>query len=124
VKGAVGSVTSPKYPNVYPKNSICATKILTPPGSQVYLKFEDFSLENSQYCARDYVSVTSTSGTPGSKRRKKCYRSKVVSNWPNKNISEGGCRNNQDLEFFGPILHIWRLHFCSKPLAVWCQYIC
>ena len=40
-----GSITSPSYPDNYPKNKRCLWKIIGPKGQRISLKFEKFHLE-------------------------------------------------------------------------------
>ena len=54
-----GSFTSPGYPQYYPHNSFCQTRITVEDGNRVLLLFRDFSLEldTSPSCSADYDTV-------------------------------------------------------------------
>lgn len=54
-----GSITSPSYPENYPKNKRCLWKIIGPKGQRISLKFEKFHLEGdvNGVCRYDYVEV-------------------------------------------------------------------
>lgn len=42
-----GNITSPSYPEDYPKNKRCLWKITGPKGQRISLKFNDFQLEGN-----------------------------------------------------------------------------
>jgi len=54
-----GNITSPSYPDNYPKNKRCLWKITGPKGQRISLKFNDFQLEGNGYgvCRYDYVEI-------------------------------------------------------------------
>ncbi|KAJ7379470.1 Bone morphogenetic protein 1 [Desmophyllum pertusum] len=54
-----GNITSPSYPDNYPKNKRCLWKITGPRGQRISLKFDNFQLEGNGYgvCRYDYVEV-------------------------------------------------------------------
>lgn len=54
-----GNITSPSYPEDYPKNKRCLWKITGPKGQRISLKFNDFQLEGNVQgvCRYDYVEI-------------------------------------------------------------------
>ncbi|XP_020628103.1 tolloid-like protein 1 [Orbicella faveolata] len=54
-----GNITSPSYPDNYPKNKRCIWKITGPKGQRISLKFLAFQLEGNGYgvCRYDFVEV-------------------------------------------------------------------
>lgn len=44
-----GNITSPSYPDNYPKNKRCLWKITGPRGQRISLKFDNFQLEGNGY---------------------------------------------------------------------------
>ena len=54
-----GSFTSPGYPQHYPHNSFCQTRITVEDGNRVLLLFQDFSLEldTSLHCKSAFDTV-------------------------------------------------------------------
>ncbi|CAG0921876.1 unnamed protein product [Notodromas monacha] len=55
--GMNGEFSSPNYPGDYPNNAICVWEVEVPIGYQVHLTFEEFHLENSPNCDKDYVEI-------------------------------------------------------------------
>uniref|UniRef100_T1J517 Cubilin n=1 Tax=Strigamia maritima TaxID=126957 RepID=T1J517_STRMM len=55
-------VSSPGYPEQYPKNIECYTKIHAPHNSKIILTFMSFNLEDDMQCHYDYVELSSPSG--------------------------------------------------------------
>ena len=54
-----GNFTSPWYPNYYPKNSKCLTKVVVDEGRRIDLEFTNFDLGNDDLnCDGDYVTMT------------------------------------------------------------------
>lgn len=54
-----GNITSPSYPDNYPKNKHCLWKITGPKGQRISLKFNVFQLEGNGYgvCRYDFVEI-------------------------------------------------------------------
>lgn len=54
-----GNITSPSYPDVYPRNKRCLWKITVPDGQRISLTFNHFQLEGNGYgvCRYDYVEI-------------------------------------------------------------------
>lgn len=52
-----GTISSPNYPNNYPKEIDCVWRFRTTPGHRVVLKFSTFEIEDDQECAYDYVTI-------------------------------------------------------------------
>ena len=65
VQSAAGKVHSPNYPNEYPADSHCEYIIETNPGNGLILKFEDFVMEKTTGCSRDYVKIFDGNGISG-----------------------------------------------------------
>lgn len=59
-----GNITSPSYPDNYPKNKRCLWKITGPKGQRISLKFDKFQLEGNGYgvCRYDYVEIKDKDG--------------------------------------------------------------
>ncbi|XP_006862815.1 PREDICTED: complement C1r subcomponent-like protein [Chrysochloris asiatica] len=57
-------LTSPGYPEPYPKGQASTTDIEAPEGFVVKLVFQDFDLEPSQDCEQDSVIITTNRTTP------------------------------------------------------------
>lgn len=51
-----GNITSPSYPDNYPKNKRCVWKITVPKGQRISLKFLAFQLEGTGYGVRLFTS--------------------------------------------------------------------
>ncbi|KAG7226018.1 hypothetical protein INR49_018628 [Caranx melampygus] len=61
-----GAITSPRYPNAYPRNLLLSWKLLSPPGSRIHLEFDGhFCLEEAEngVCRYDFVEVEDQSET-------------------------------------------------------------
>ncbi|XP_010158225.1 PREDICTED: embryonic protein UVS.2-like, partial [Eurypyga helias] len=56
-RGSNGVITSPNYPNKYPKNQACFWVISSPVGYKVSLKMLSFELEDSDRCIYDYLLI-------------------------------------------------------------------
>ncbi|XP_019407837.1 PREDICTED: astacin-like metalloendopeptidase isoform X1 [Crocodylus porosus] len=54
---AYGVITSPNYPNKYPKNQDCFWIVGAPPGYQIFLKVVFFELEDIDECRYDYLVI-------------------------------------------------------------------
>ncbi|KAI1237907.1 hypothetical protein IHE44_0013999, partial [Lamprotornis superbus] len=52
-----GVITSPNYPNKYPKNRACFWVITSPAGYKISLKMLSFELEYSDRCIYDYLLI-------------------------------------------------------------------
>lgn len=53
------------YPNSYSNKARCQWNLRVPDGKVVHLQFHNFSLEESQLCLNDKVSLTDRLGTLG-----------------------------------------------------------
>lgn len=60
-----GTISSPNYPDMYPKKKDCVWHFSTTPGHRIRLHFNAFELEPHQECAYDYVSIYN-GGSPDS----------------------------------------------------------
>lgn len=62
-----GSISSPRYPNSYPRNLLLSWKLVAPPGCRIHLEFDtSFGLEESAedgVCRYDFVEVEDQSET-------------------------------------------------------------
>ena len=54
-----GNITSPSYPDNYPKNKRCIWKITGPKGQRISLKFLAFQLEGNGYGVRLFTEYSS-----------------------------------------------------------------
>ncbi|XP_058497545.1 ovochymase-2 [Solea solea] len=63
--GTGGTVSSMHYPGSYSNKARCQWNILVPEGKVVHLQFHNFSLEESEMCLNDKVSLTDRIGTLG-----------------------------------------------------------
>uniref|UniRef100_A0A3P8X1I7 Zgc:154142 n=1 Tax=Cynoglossus semilaevis TaxID=244447 RepID=A0A3P8X1I7_CYNSE len=63
--GVGGNVFSMNYPNSYSNKARCQWNLRVPDGKVVHLQFHNFSLEESQLCLNDKVSLTDRLGTLG-----------------------------------------------------------
>ncbi|PIK43871.1 bone morphogenic protein 1 [Apostichopus japonicus] len=52
-----GVITSPNFPDNYPKRKQCSWHIIATPGHRVELDFDEFDLEAHQECAYDHVRI-------------------------------------------------------------------
>ncbi|KAM8967664.1 cubilin [Pelodytes ibericus] len=52
-----GTITSPRYPEVYPHGVTCVWLISVPPGNIIRLSFTSFNLEFFQSCGYDYLEI-------------------------------------------------------------------
>ncbi|XP_071808298.1 bone morphogenetic protein 1 homolog [Asterias amurensis] len=57
IRASHGELTSPNYPDNYPKRKECTWHIFATPGHKVELIFNDFDLEQHQECAYDHVII-------------------------------------------------------------------
>ncbi|XP_068173384.1 platelet-derived growth factor D [Antennarius striatus] len=61
-----GAITSPRFPNAYPRNLLLSWKLLSPPGSLIHLEFDGrFGLEEAEngVCRYDFIEVEDQSET-------------------------------------------------------------
>ncbi|KAF0037285.1 hypothetical protein F2P81_010159 [Scophthalmus maximus] len=65
LNGTGGTVSSMGYPGSYSNKARCQWNILVPDGKVVHLHFHNFSLEESQMCMNDKVSLTDRIGPLG-----------------------------------------------------------
>ncbi|XP_070846884.1 cubilin [Chaetodon trifascialis] len=65
LNGTGGTVSSMGFPHSYSNKASCQWNIQVPPGKLVHLHFHNFSLEDSQLCLNDKVSLTDRSGSLG-----------------------------------------------------------
>ncbi|XP_067441011.1 ovochymase-2 [Thunnus thynnus] len=63
--GTSGTISSMGYPVSYSNNARCQWNIQAPVGKLVHLHFHNFSLEESQMCMKDKVSLSDSTGTLG-----------------------------------------------------------
>lgn len=63
--GTGGTVSSMGYPGSYSNKARCQWNIRAPEGKLVHLRFHNFSLEESQMCINDKVSLTDRTGSLG-----------------------------------------------------------
>ncbi|XP_068614175.1 ovochymase-2-like [Brachionichthys hirsutus] len=63
--GTEGNVSSMGYPGSYSNNAKCQWNIHVPAGKLVHLHFHSFSLEETQLCLNDKVSLTDRIGSLG-----------------------------------------------------------
>nr|AEP25603.1 bone morphogenic protein 1 [Holothuria glaberrima] len=54
-----GNITTPQYPNPYPRDKHCIWKIVAPSNYRISLQFRDFELEGNELCKYDYVEIRS-----------------------------------------------------------------
>lgn len=57
LSGAMGSFSSPGYPDSYPANKECIWYIHTDPGSSIQLTIHDFDVEYHASCRFDVLEV-------------------------------------------------------------------
>ncbi|XP_036315022.1 cubilin [Pipistrellus kuhlii] len=57
LSGAVGSFSSPGYPNTYPASKECIWYIHTAPGSSIQLTIHDFDVEYHENCRFDVLEI-------------------------------------------------------------------
>uniref|UniRef100_A0A1I7XDD0 Tolloid-like protein 2 n=1 Tax=Heterorhabditis bacteriophora TaxID=37862 RepID=A0A1I7XDD0_HETBA len=57
VNSPSGDITSPNYPNEYPKGQNCTWHFVTTPGHRLMLTFSSFQVEEHSQCKYDFVSV-------------------------------------------------------------------
>ncbi|XP_038060664.1 bone morphogenetic protein 1 homolog isoform X1 [Patiria miniata] len=57
IRSSHGEITSPNYPDNYPKRKECTWHIVATPGHKVELVFNDFDLEHHLECAYDHVVI-------------------------------------------------------------------
>ncbi|XP_015589651.1 cubilin [Cephus cinctus] len=58
-----GTISSPGYPNSYPKNVECVWIINTSPGNRISFNVDDFDLAESNECGMDYLEVRENDGS-------------------------------------------------------------
>ncbi|KAM6940692.1 cubilin [Xenentodon cancila] len=63
--GAGGTISSMSYPGSYSNEACCQWSIQVPEGKLVYFHFHNFSLEESQMCMNDKVTLTDKMGSLG-----------------------------------------------------------
>uniref|UniRef100_A0A3Q1C976 Ovochymase 2 n=1 Tax=Amphiprion ocellaris TaxID=80972 RepID=A0A3Q1C976_AMPOC len=63
--GTSGSLSTMGFPGGYDNNARCQWNIQVPVGKLVHLHFQNFSLEESQMCLNDKVTLTDTVGSLG-----------------------------------------------------------
>lgn len=56
--GTAGVLASMNHPETYENGAQCRWNIRVPSGKRVHLHFESFSLEESQMCISDSVSIS------------------------------------------------------------------
>ncbi|XP_070545496.1 tolloid-like protein 1 isoform X2 [Ptychodera flava] len=66
IKAAKGEITSPNWPDNYPKRKDCTYHIIAAPGHRVVLEFDEFDLEQHQECSYDRVMIYDGSSTDDS----------------------------------------------------------
>jgi len=57
---ASGVISSPMYPNTYPKNMDCVYIIQPQTGQRIRIDFHAFYLEADSKCSFDYLQVSNT----------------------------------------------------------------
>ena len=55
---ATGSLATPDHPKLYPANIHCLWLIHIPKAKRIYVEFEEFDLEQSEDCVKDFVAYT------------------------------------------------------------------
>lgn len=65
LNGTGGSLSSLGYPGSYSNRARCQWIIQAPPGKLVHLRFHNFSLEESELCVNDKVSLSDRLGSLG-----------------------------------------------------------
>uniref|UniRef100_A0A667YG15 Zgc:154142 n=1 Tax=Myripristis murdjan TaxID=586833 RepID=A0A667YG15_9TELE len=65
LNGTGGTLSSMGYPGGYSNKARCQWNIWAPPGKVVHLSFKNFSLEESQLCMNDKVTLTDSVGSLG-----------------------------------------------------------
>ncbi|XP_056158039.1 platelet-derived growth factor D-like, partial [Lampris incognitus] len=66
VTAAGGAISSPRYPNSYPRNLLLSWRLLSPPGTRIHLEFDThFGLEEPEngVCRYDFVEAEDRSET-------------------------------------------------------------
>ncbi|KAI4884471.1 hypothetical protein NFI96_001277, partial [Prochilodus magdalenae] len=63
--GTEGVLSSMNYPQGYENGARCQWNIIVPPEKRVHLHFDKFSLEESQLCLSDSVSISDSLGSLG-----------------------------------------------------------
>ncbi|RWS11455.1 cubilin-like protein, partial [Dinothrombium tinctorium] len=82
IEKSFGSITSPNYPNPYPRSIECLWRIKVPDGNHVQLNIDEFQLEYHSDCAFDNFRVFSGPDTTSPEIIKLCHKlpqAKVVS---------------------------------------------
>ncbi|XP_048400716.1 dorsal-ventral patterning tolloid-like protein 1 isoform X2 [Stegostoma tigrinum] len=57
IYSAVGTITSPNWPDKYPSRKECTWEISATPGHRVKIVFSEFEIEQHQECAYDHLEV-------------------------------------------------------------------
>ncbi|XP_066288209.1 CUB domain-containing protein 2-like isoform X1 [Branchiostoma lanceolatum] len=57
VQGLSGNISSPNYPNMYPKNSNCAWRIMVDEGKRIVIVFKALDIEDHGACSYDYLRI-------------------------------------------------------------------
>lgn len=72
--GEYGTIQSPNYPNIYPRNRDCRWVLTGPPGQTISLTFSsiNYGLENSASCNYDYIELRNGSSATDSLLGKFC----------------------------------------------------
>ncbi|XP_071829747.1 tolloid-like protein 1 isoform X2 [Apostichopus japonicus] len=52
-----GNISTPQYPNMYPRDKNCIWKISAPSSYHISLQFRDFQLEGTELCKYDFVEI-------------------------------------------------------------------
>lgn len=60
--GSQGNIMSPNYPSSYGLNLNYYWRITVASGYRIQLRFEDFELEDDQFCRKDFIKVYDGSG--------------------------------------------------------------
>ncbi|XP_061102877.1 tolloid-like protein 1 [Conger conger] len=63
--GSSGEFTSKNYPNSYDNGRSCSWQITVSPDKVIHLWFEDFSLEETDVCSSDFVTIQDNLGIIG-----------------------------------------------------------
>ncbi|XP_030644095.1 ovochymase-2 [Chanos chanos] len=65
VSGTEGTLSTMGFPQSYSNSALCQWNIRVPPGKHVHLSFSNFSLETSQLCLNDKVTLQDSLGSLG-----------------------------------------------------------
>merc|ERR1719385_497320 len=58
VRGSHGTITSPNYPNGYPHNRDCLSKIIGEWGKRIQFHFAAMDIEQHANCSYDYLKIS------------------------------------------------------------------